>query len=268
MSVFSLYKKEEHLKRAMLLLKSDTVTDHVYACLELRFCIEAIVYQKLLHGIKSIPNSIVETWQPHKAMKMLADIDELAVSGCKIEFNLSKTDTPPKDGWLKLGEQKIPPVKWLSKNYNKLGNFLHLIEPQKASEGQSREIKDKIAPIAEKLEHYVAGNIVVTINDIEVNHCPVCNQDFAFSTKKVKHGDIRRCSNFKCGAVFVANQEQGAKRITFNYKTFDVLCQNCGELMVIPEQTVRNIEKFSCSSCNSEYVTKGNYEFALLPNKS
>ncbi|TWX65166.1 hypothetical protein ESZ36_17940 [Colwellia demingiae] len=268
MSVFSIYKKESHLQRAMQLLDSENTTDHIYACLELRFCIEAIVYQKLLHGIKNIPSSIVETWQPHKAIKMLSEIDELAASDCKIEFNLAKTDVPPKDGWLLLGEQKIPPVKWLAKNYNKLGNFLHLVEPKKAQNEEQREIKKSILPIAIQLKQYVKGNIVLTINNIEINQCPVCEHDFAFATNKVKHGLTRKCSNFKCGALFTANVDKTSTKVTFTYKTYDVACQSCEEIIVIPEEKIRNLDKFSCSNCHSQYIPRGEYGFALLSNES
>jgi hypothetical protein len=268
MSVFSLYKKEAHLQRAVLLLDSENITDHVYACLELRFCIEAIVYQKLLHGIKNIPSTIVETWQPQKAVKMLSEIDALSSGDCKIEFNLTKAETPPKDGWLLLGEQKIPPVKWLAKNYNKLGNFLHLVEPRKAENKEEREIKEIISPIVEQLKEYVKGNLVLTVNNIEINQCPVCHQDFAFATNKVKHGHTRKCSNFKCGALFTANIDEPSKKVTFTCQTYDVACQECEQTIVIPEEKIRNLDKFCCSNCHSQYIPKGKYEFALLPNES
>lgn len=268
MSVFNIYKKEEHLQRAVLLLKSDLTTDHVYACLELRFCIEAIVYQKLLYGIKNIPNSIVETWQPHKAIKMLLDIDEFMVTDCKIEFNLSKTDMLPEEGWLTLGEQKIPPVRWLSKNYNKLGSFLHLVEPKKAQDGQLIEIKNIIAPIAKKLEEYVKGDLVVTVNNIEINQCPVCGQDFAFLIQKMKHGDIKKCSNFKCGALLSANMDGDSNKLIFSVKTFDFPCLNCDEIIVVPEIKIRNLDSLSCQSCNSKFVLRGSYELALLTRKA
>lgn len=268
MSVFSIYKKESHLQRAVQLLDSENTTDHVYACLELRFCIEAIVYQKLLHGIKNIPSSIVETWQPQKAVKMLSEIDQLTAVDCKIEFNLAKTGTPPKDGWLMLGEQKIPPAKWLAKNYSKLGNFLHLVEPKKVKNKEVREIKKTISPIAEQLKEYVKGNFIFTNNNIEINQCPVCHQDFAFATNKVKHGDTRKCSNFKCGALFLANIDAPSKKITFTFKTYDVACQKCEQIIVIPEEKIKNLDKFYCSNCHSQYIPRGEYSFALLSNES
>ena len=73
MSVFHTYNKDKHLQRTLNLINHNSV-EHVYACLELRFCIEAIVYQKLLHGVECLPNTIVNKWQPTKALKMLVEI--------------------------------------------------------------------------------------------------------------------------------------------------------------------------------------------------
>ena len=266
MSVFSIYKKEEHFLRAKALLDSDAISDHIYACLELRFCIEAIVYQKLLHGIDSIPNSIIKTWQPNKAMKMLLDFDEFTSTDCKIEINLLNNGSHSVDDWLKLGEQKIPNIKWLNKSYNKLGNFLHLIEPSKIETGNQREIKNKVSLIVKQLEVYVSGNLLVLNNNIEINSCPICKDDFAFSPQKIKHGELIKCHNYKCGAFFTANVD--SLRITFTYKTYDVPCPNCKALLEIPIEKVRKLEKFSCSKCHSEYIPKGTYEFASLSKKS
>lgn len=263
MSVFEIYDKSKHLERANKLLNSDCFVDHYYACLELRFCIEAIVYQKLLHGINKLPKEVIKTWQPHKAMKMLEDIDSLATSSCVVHFNLAQTKEPPKDGWIKLGEQKIPEVKWLAKNYHKLGNFLHLSEPKKATKQNSRNVREKIGQIAKDLEPFMSGNLVLTINNIKLGSCPVCRQDFVFNHRTVKDGEHRRCSNYQCAAVFVASRKDFESEVTFHYKTFDIDCMTCGQRIVIPEQKVRNLDDFKCDKCESQYVIKANYEFAL-----
>ncbi|WP_318488109.1 hypothetical protein [Photobacterium leiognathi] len=265
MSVFDIYDKSKHLERANELLKSDSYVDHYYASLELRFCIEAIVYQKLLHGIGNIPSSIVKTWQPHKAMKMLEAIDNLSVSSCVLHFNKSQTNEVPKDGWIKLGEQKIPEVKWLTKSYNKLGNFLHLAEPVKAIKQDLRKVRENISQIAKDLEPFMSGNLVLAFNDIDIGHCPICDDEFAFSISKVMDGDDRRCNNYKCGAVFSVSRKESESKAIFHYKTFDIDCQSCGQEINIPEKKVRNLESFKCNKCDSEYFVKAYYDVALLP---
>jgi hypothetical protein len=164
-----------------------------------------------------------------------------------------------------IGEQKIPPIKWLSKNYNKLGNFLHLVEPSKAKDKNKKEIKKTIEPIAEELREYVKGNLLITQKNIEISQCPICNQDFAFSTKTVKQGDIKKCSNFRCGGQFKVNIDKQLNKITFSYNTYDVNCPSCSKIIIIAEDKMKNLEKFNCTSCDSEFIPKRTYEFALVP---
>lgn len=268
MSVFKIYDKELHLNRAMALLKSNSETDHIYACLELRFCIEAIVYQKLLHGIDGLPNSIIETWQPNKALKMLTEFDSLTGSNCVVEINLSNAKEPPKDGWLFLGEQKLPPVRWLNKNYNKLGSFLHLVEPKKAAVADSTDVISEVLKIAEQLKKYINTNFLISFKGVDIRKCPVCEQDIAFSLLKVKDGEVRKCSNHRCRALFTVKVDKTNNKVTFNCNTYDIKCQCCNGSIIIPESTIRNLDVFDCGSCGSKYLPRGNYEFALLPNKS
>ncbi|MBO1272986.1 hypothetical protein J3L11_15165 [Shewanella sp. 4t3-1-2LB] len=265
MSVFQIYKKDEHLQRAKGLLNSDNPAKHVYACLELRFCIEAIVYQKLLHGIDSLPNTIVETWRPNKALKMLVEFDNLTASDCTVEVNLPNSLELPKSNWMLLGEQKLPSVRWLDKTYHKLGNFLHLVEPKNAANAKSKNTKEEVRDIAEQLEEYVRNNFLVSFNNIDIKQCPVCKQDIAFSLQKARDGETHRCSNRECRATFTVKVDNSNKNITLNCNTYDVKCQRCNSDIVVSEFTVRNLEIFSCRACGAKYIPKGKYEFALLP---
>lgn len=265
MSVFRTYNKEEHLQRAMDLLNSDNMVEHVYACLELRFCIEAIVYQKLLHGIDGLPNTIVETWQPNKALKMLIEFDRLSGSDCVIEVHLSNSSEPPKEGWIKLGEQKFPPVQWINKSYNKLGNFLHLVEPKKAEKSADKNIKSEVLDIAEELGNFVKGNILLSFNNLDIKQCPACKQDIAFSLEKVRDGELCKCSNRSCGALFKVNVDELSKSLTLSCDIYEIKCENCSADIVVHESSIRNLNIIECESCNVKYIPKGHYEFAFLP---
>ncbi|MCG2839332.1 hypothetical protein L6J37_21120 [Photobacterium sp. WH77] len=268
MSVFHTYNKDKHLQRALNLLESENSVEHVYACLELRFCIEAIVYQKLLHGVGCLPNTIVNTWQPTKALKMLVEFDKLSASDCVVEVNLSHSTKPPESGWLSLGQQKLPPVRWLTTTYNKLGNFLHLVEPQKAVETTYRDIQKDLRDIAEQLKQYVSSNILISYKNIDIKQCPACQQDMAFSLKNVRDGETRKCSNFRCGALFTVKADIEKQEIKLSCNTYDVKCQLCDKDIVIPEEVIRNLDIFSCHHCCAEYIPRGKYEFALLRKQS
>tara|TARA_R110001606_G_scaffold3844_7_gene18611 strand:- start:12999 stop:13808 length:810 start_codon:yes stop_codon:yes gene_type:complete len=267
MNIFKVYDKVSHFERAKELLCSESEINHIYACLELRFCIEAIVYQKLLHGIDSIPNTIIEEWRPNKALKMLKEIDEFADGNLSLSINSSISITPPIDGWLKLGDQKLPKtVQWLAKSYNTLGNLLHLKQPSKITQKNKKNIIDTITPIMDELEQLIQGNLVISLknNNIKINSCPVCKEEFFFDTKKINNEDLIRCKNHQCHAIFIAHKDKSQK-ITFKYNTFDIKCLSCNQLMIIEEKKIRDLEVITCNHCCSDHSIKADYSIGLIP---
>lgn len=256
MSVFSTYEKAKHFDRAIKLLESESVHEHYYACLELRFCIEAIVYQKLLYILGKAPDVITSTWEPNKAMKMLEQLDKEEASSCSISFSLTPpTEFPSEDSWKSLGEQKIPKTRWLSKNYNKLGKFLHLTQPKEAQQQTDRGVTDIAKAVAKELEPFVNGNIVVTMNrfNSKLGKCPACGTDFIYSPLNVKQGDKKLCINPKCRLEFKVTKEGGNSNATFSYDTYDIECSSCKDTMEVPESAIREWKGFTCKSCSANY---------------
>lgn len=261
MSAFKIYDKESHFKRAQELLKSDSEADHVYACLELRLCIEAIVYQALLHGMKSIPNNIIEKWQPIKALEMLTEIDQFAEGELTVSVNLSNNLTPPVNGWIHLGERKMPTVKWLKKNYHSLGNYLHSREPSKAS--TPRKIaKEKANSIAKDLEGLISGNLLsfTKNSDIRISSClsPDCEGEFFFNAGTIKNGDEIICH--KCRSTFIAKRED---KITFSNKVYDIECLSCKKMLEIEDDKIKSLKGFTCKYCQSKHLVRVDYSVAL-----
>ncbi|EOW9299295.1 hypothetical protein ACN25S_003677, partial [Vibrio cholerae] len=72
------YDKNFHFNNAKMLLEKDDLQSIRYACLELRYFIEAHVYERLYQETDILPQTVIETWQPNKAIKFLAMFDELA----------------------------------------------------------------------------------------------------------------------------------------------------------------------------------------------
>jgi DNA-directed RNA polymerase subunit RPC12/RpoP len=266
MSAFQIYDKESHLKRAQDFLKSDSEADHVYACLELRFCIEAIVYQTLLHGIKNIPKNIIEKWQPDKALKMLVEIDQFAEGKLTVSVSLSKGPTPPVNGWMHLGERKMPTVKWLSDNYHGLGNYLHSREPSKVSIPRKKTAKEKVNSIAKDLEGLISGNLLIFTknNDIRISSClllPGCKGEFFFNAATIKSGDEIICQ--KCRSTFIAKREN---KITFSCKVYDIECHSCKKMQEIEDDKIKSLKGFTCKYCQSKHIVRVDYSLALSKN--
>src|SRR3954470_8300192 len=69
------FNKRACLKRARARVEEGSPEALRYACLELRFCIESICYDKLRLYAKHIPPEELNTWQPRKVVEMLAEYD-------------------------------------------------------------------------------------------------------------------------------------------------------------------------------------------------
>ena len=62
------YQTEPHTERAREHLESDDYNRLIYACLELRFALERIAYQKLPLRLDKITIEEIRAWQPRRAM--------------------------------------------------------------------------------------------------------------------------------------------------------------------------------------------------------
>lgn len=121
------YAVDDFLKRAEKLMHAG---DHVslrYACLELRLCLEKIVYQKLAQLKDTIPPDVYRAWQPQKALKLLLSFEPGADQDNTLEIRNSNADGTPTGDWIHLGEYRMFTANRLNKLYNKVGKYLHTL---------------------------------------------------------------------------------------------------------------------------------------------
>jgi DNA-directed RNA polymerase subunit RPC12/RpoP len=244
------YFPKVHFENARALSESKEDSQLRYCCLELRYCIEAIVYKKL-SAFRDIPNTITETWQPHKAIKMLSKIDEFADKYCKVEINFCQSNIPPIDGWIALGEQKIPSVQWLTKNYSKLGSFLHLPKPNESESFNTEKIKKCVIDVLYGVEQYVNTDIWIRASGIELQACLECSEDLIFDRNQLKEGDVVECDSCK---FRYRVKSKGGNKLTLSYTVHDVKCGRCGEMLQIDDQKIMKNREFVCGFCGEDHV--------------
>lgn len=97
-----------------------------YAALELRRCIEAIVYQKLKVYGTLLPEGSVHQWQPPQAFDALIALEpgaeETYTYAIAPESEFGKITQGP---YRAFGVDERPRGKWIKKTWNKLGSHLH-----------------------------------------------------------------------------------------------------------------------------------------------
>jgi len=90
----------EHLKNAEELLAGEG-QQLIYACLELRLAIEAIVYETLQAYEKNLTPDVAEAyqhWQPNKVLELLRRHDRLADTSLRVEVRRVADDGGPAEG--------------------------------------------------------------------------------------------------------------------------------------------------------------------------
>src|SRR5438105_14644122 len=86
-----------------------------YIALELRRCIEAVVYEKLEAYRTWISEKLARTWQPPQAFKALLEIDPGGQDDAVIAVApQERLDGPPTMPLKSIGTDRRPKVKWLT----------------------------------------------------------------------------------------------------------------------------------------------------------
>jgi hypothetical protein len=237
------YEKDVHYKKAKSLLESDDLQSLRYACLELRYFIEAHVYQQLLAGAEEIPRTIIETWQPNKAIKLLSNFDDLADK----DLHLSVFS---EDGELKdLITYINIPIKDLNKLYNSLGSYLHLPMPKKLS---SYKIdKNIIVKIFNQLERLTTGNLMVFKANYEFFPCEACGQNILYTQHYVKSNESIECQNDSCRIEHAIRASENGVSFGSRY-VFE--CGVCHKDAAVFFSKIEDGYRFKCDHCKTEYT--------------
>lgn len=236
------YDKNSHFNNAKALLERDDLQSVRYACLELRYFIEAHVYERLFAEVEILPKTVIETWQPNKAIKFLAMFDGLADKDLVV--SISANDG--KD--LTKIEYKNLSIKELNKIYNSLGSYLHLPMPKKISTYTIQ--KNKVLDVLGKLERVTKGNLIIMDAKYDKFSCEACHSDIIYTQKYVKENDSIRCLNDQCGIEHGIRVNETS--VEFSSKHV-FSCVVCDESVSIFRSHIENLYSFQCDKCKTQY---------------
>lgn len=117
--------KRACLGRAKEALQRGADPDLRYACLELRFCMEALAYAKLREYQDRVPATLLETWQPRIMMRALLELEPGSASDRVTRIREQTGDGTPGRVVLE-GQHKALSLAVVNKHYDRLGSFLHV----------------------------------------------------------------------------------------------------------------------------------------------
>ncbi|MCC6073933.1 hypothetical protein ACFPTX_19680 [Pseudomonas sp. GCM10022188] len=237
------YEKELHYEKAKSLLASNDLQDLRYACLELRYFIEAHAYQQLLAGAEDIPKTVIETWQPNKAIKLLLAFDDLADKD--LHLSIYDGNGEPIDT---ITYNNIP-IKDLNKLYNSLGSYLHLPMPKKLASYTIN--KTQITKILEQLGKLTKGNLVVVKGSYQHFPCEACGQNIVYTTHYVNSNESIECQNDSCRVTHAIKSSED--HVSFGAK-YVFECGVCHSEASVFFSKIEDGYKFKCDHCNTEYT--------------
>ncbi|EHH1078636.1 hypothetical protein J7I01_004323 [Vibrio parahaemolyticus] len=237
-----IYDKRYHYQNAKELLEKEDECSLRYACLEMRYLIEAHVYERLLHGIDDLPKSVINTWQPNKAMKMLLAFDDLADKDIVV-----KILDPDSGEQAEIRYNNIP-VKELNKLYNSLGSYLHLPTPKKSRNSNFK--KTKVLGFFEKLSRVVDTELIIKSVDYRHFHCAECNKPILYTEYYVRNNSSIKCQNEACDIEYGIRMDgnKGSFDSSYIFK-----CCICSKPVSVYHSHISDGFEFSCNDCNTNY---------------
>jgi hypothetical protein len=251
------FDKGSCFERAKKLLATGDDSVLRYACLELRFCLEAVTYDKLRTYAKRLPKEVLDKWQPPQAVRALLEFEPLADQDFTLRFARESEPGVPTGEWKTLGTHRTFKLSWLRKTYNKLGNFLHVPTLASQASGAGRlqrpeTLRAELEAIVQTLEPIVASTLdasLANVIDFKCSGCGdlvLCNRDGVEKTRRAV------CLNPNCGAEFAARQNE-AGEITVSLMATLFPCGKCGHETSIENRKLHIGYCFSCEKCGEEH---------------
>lgn len=244
-------KRKAYDAATVLLAKQDDCSLR-YAALEVRRCLEAVVYEKLRVYDVLLPEDSVYKWQPPQAFDALIEIEPNAEESCTISIAMHKEPGSTEEThFQRLGVDERPKGKWIKKTWQKLGSYLHADWP--FSSGKPRS---PLQPFLEKtlkeLAPLVNNSFTMTMsNNIDFD-CSGCGKIVRVMEKAVESS--RRAACLNCGMRYRA--EKPEETFLFYPDEPPFACE-CGAVFFIPSRHIEVGYKFACGGCKRAFQING-----------
>jgi hypothetical protein len=221
-----------HLANAKLCMAEADERYLFYATLELRKCIEAVIYETAKPYVDDISHDDFSTWQPGRLLAMLLEIDPMADrSG---EVRLAREDGDEPQVWRSLGTDARLTLSEIRENYDALGFYLHTLTIHQLFNGKTQKL--------DRLKRRCDGLVVRLV---EVLSQRIWNFNMT-ETATLDCGECGAAIKRRIGKLNRSSSEGGEQNLTVN-------CFNCVasyQLSITDDGSVlwdEELEHFTCS---------------------
>lgn len=258
--------KDETLKRAQDLIDKGTPDALRYACLELRFCIESICYEKLELYKKHLPKDVYKTWQPKKVIGILQEYDPYVLEDYGVTFWSEKPNGTP-DKFLFGAKHTNLRFEILEKHYYKLGNYLHVptIAQQEAADAGDVDLKAYLNSILPDISAAASNTFDCNLGAAAQSNCQQCGQPIVRNIESLKRNPVAICTNENCKAqydVIVKGDDT-----LWKIRELDYDCPKCKKKNYFPAHLLKEGQVIKCFACSSKYVFVRRWHLEQLEEK-
>jgi predicted RNA-binding Zn-ribbon protein involved in translation (DUF1610 family) len=246
----------ERLAKATALLAPNDNDSLIYACLEMRKCVEALAYDLLQLYLHEAPTKAFEVWQPDNVIKELLRIDTSADKSSRLSMQREATATEPAGEWKYIGEDRRLKVKRMQKIFNAMGSYIHVPTIRQLKESPEPDyaaIRKSVVKMRDELQHIVSAKMWgFHFNKFVTFHCSQCETPIKRTEKVLEASNQVECGN--CGQFFnVSKDEPGEWYIDPVFFSWN--CQKCNVLRELPQSEAKVGLDVTCPECK---------EFAFL----
>jgi transcription elongation factor Elf1 len=228
---------------------------------------EAVAYDKLRNYSKRLPQGVLDKWQPPQAVKALLELEPDADQDFELKMSPESEPGVPTGEWVNLGSHKSLKLDWLRKHYNKLGNLLHVPQPNaKASSLQlsANELRKYLESIISEMESAVASTMDASLAMVVTFRCSVCGETVAANLSGVQKTRRAVCLNPQCGAEFSAIQNQDGE-LSFRLVATYFKCIKCDQEIPVENRKLAMGYRFKCATCGEEHeIVERNWGYVLV----
>lgn len=245
-----------HLNRAKKLLEEQCDDNLRYAVLELRFSIEALVYDRAFAYKNELPPDRYRKWQPRELLKALAEISPRTLQDVTLSVGKEEEFGVIPDVFHSMGTDIAVTQNDIRKNYEALGSFLHQPTIQNIEDNKGFDItstRNRCDTCVAFLERILSSRIWnVTLGSFSSTTCTRCSNPLRRRLEPDSKNSVDAAC-FYCPTTYtVTPTEDGA---TWKAKVIYVPCptQDCTHTQVIWEADVAVGTHWLCPSCNSRF---------------
>ncbi len=243
--------KYTYLENAKKLIQLGGQSNLRYAALELRFCMEAITYEKLKHSACRIPPAVLKKWQPPQAVKALLEHEPNADKSFTLLVGKEEAYGVPSKNMKVIGVHNTFNLKWLRKHYNKIGGLLHYQhEPEHNYKNSNTELKNYLNIIVSDIENVINSPIRSAWFGITYEfNCKNCSELVVYGKHTIEKSGHIICQNQNCNAEYYASLINGDKNAIFELKITQFKCIGCNDLISVENRFLKIGYTFECENC-------------------